>query len=132
MFPARSLNVPCTFPECSLNVATHSLGVVELTVALHSVFDLPEDKVLWDVGHQSYPHKILTGRRENMKTLRMTNGLTPFTKRAESEYDPFGAGHSSTSISAGVKQPIRYVKQPIRFVKQPIRYVKHIRRSIMT
>jgi len=79
-----------------------SLGVIELTVALHNVFDLPEDKIIWDVGHQAYPHKILTGRRENMKTLRQTGGLTPFTKRSESEYDPFGAGHSSTSISAGL------------------------------
>lgn len=79
-----------------------SLGVIELTVALHHVFDLPEDKVIWDVGHQAYPHKILTGRRDQMPTMRMTEGLTPFTKRAESEYDPFGAGHSSTSISAAL------------------------------
>eukprot|EP00252_Welwitschia_mirabilis_P025816 TRINITY_DN821_c0_g1_i3.p1 TRINITY_DN821_c0_g1~~TRINITY_DN821_c0_g1_i3.p1 ORF type:complete len:723 (+),score=71.63 TRINITY_DN821_c0_g1_i3:187-2355(+) len=79
-----------------------SLGVVELTVALHFVFDAPEDKILWDVGHQSYPHKILTGRRNKMPTLRQTNGLSGFTKRSESEYDCFGAGHSSTSISAGL------------------------------
>mmetsp|Transcript_14551 Transcript_14551/g.24658 ORF Transcript_14551/g.24658 Transcript_14551/m.24658 type:complete len:753 (+) Transcript_14551:92-2350(+) len=100
---AKELRADVIYNVC--NTGGHlgsSLGVVELTVALHSVFDLPEDKVIWDVGHQSYPHKILTGRRENMKTLRMTNGLTPFTKRAESEYDPFGAGHSSTSISAGL------------------------------
>ncbi|CAM6094359.1 unnamed protein product [Calypogeia fissa] len=78
------------------------LGVVELTVALHHVFNAPEDKILWDVGHQTYPHKILTGRREQMHTLRQTSGLAGFTKRSESEYDAFGAGHSSTSISAGL------------------------------
>ncbi|ERN16837.1 probable 1-deoxy-D-xylulose-5-phosphate synthase, chloroplastic isoform X1 [Amborella trichopoda] len=79
-----------------------SLGVVELTVAIHYVFNAPQDKILWDVGHQTYPHKILTGRREKMGTLRQTNGLSGFTKRSESEYDCFGAGHSSTSISAGL------------------------------
>ncbi|XP_042518737.1 probable 1-deoxy-D-xylulose-5-phosphate synthase, chloroplastic [Macadamia integrifolia] len=79
-----------------------SLGVVELTVALHYVFNTPQDKILWDVGHQSYPHKILTGRRDRMQTMRQTNGLSGFTKRAESEYDSFGAGHSSTSISAAL------------------------------
>ncbi|PIA39438.1 hypothetical protein AQUCO_02600112v1 [Aquilegia coerulea] len=79
-----------------------SLGVVELTVALHYVFNLPQDKILWDVGHQTYPHKILTGRRDKMHTLRQTDGLAGFTKRSESEYDCFGAGHSSTSISAGL------------------------------
>ncbi|XP_074557131.1 1-deoxy-D-xylulose-5-phosphate synthase 1, chloroplastic [Curcuma longa] len=79
-----------------------SLGVVELTVALHFVFDAPRDKILWDVGHQSYPHKILTGRRDKMPTLRQTNGLSGFTKRSESDYDSFGTGHSSTSISAGL------------------------------
>eukprot|EP00775_Hariotina_reticulata_P009948 gene9948-10103_t len=79
-----------------------SLGVVELTVALHYVFNCPEDKLIWDVGHQCYIHKILTGRRSGMSTIRQTNGLSGFTKRAESEYDPFGAGHSSTSISAGL------------------------------
>ncbi|GAB2266334.1 1-deoxy-D-xylulose-5-phosphate synthase 1 [Dionaea muscipula] len=79
-----------------------SLGVVELTVALHYVFNAPQDKILWDVGHQTYPHKILTGRRSRMGTMRQTNGLAGFTKRAESEYDAFGAGHSSTSISAGL------------------------------
>lgn len=78
------------------------LGVVELTVALHYVFDTPNDKVIWDVGHQAYPHKILTGRRDKIRTIRQPEGLSPFTKRAESEYDPFGAGHSSTSISAGL------------------------------
>src|SRR6187551_1420608 len=78
------------------------LGVVELTVALHSVFDTPNDKLVWDVGHQSYPHKILTGRRDRIRTLRQGGGLSGFTKRAESEYDPFGAAHSSTSISAGL------------------------------
>jgi 1-deoxy-D-xylulose-5-phosphate synthase len=79
-----------------------SLGVVELTVALHYVFDTPRDKLIWDVGHQAYPHKILTGRRSRMRTLRQGGGLSGFTKRSESEYDPFGAGHSSTSISAGL------------------------------
>ena len=79
-----------------------SLGVVELTVALHHVFNAPKDKIIWDVGHQCYPHKILTGRRDQMKTLRKGGGLSGFTNRAESEYDPFGAGHSSTSISAGL------------------------------
>ncbi len=78
------------------------LGVVELTVALHAVFDTPRDKLIWDVGHQAYPHKILTGRRDRIRTLRQAGGLSGFTKRAESEYDPFGAAHSSTSISAGL------------------------------
>ena len=78
------------------------LGVVELTVALHHVFDTPSDKLIWDVGHQSYPHKILTGRRDRIRTLRQGGGLSGFTKRVESEYDPFGAAHSSTSISAGL------------------------------
>src|SRR5690606_18110041 len=78
------------------------LGVVELTVALHHVFDTPTDRLIWDVGHQSYPHKILTGRRDRIRTLRQGGGLSGFTKRAESEYDPFGAAHSSTSISAGL------------------------------
>jgi len=78
------------------------LGVVELTVALHHVFDTPTDRLIWDVGHQAYPHKILTGRRDRIRTLRQGGGLSGFTKRAESEYDPFGAAHSSTSISAGL------------------------------
>jgi 1-deoxy-D-xylulose-5-phosphate synthase len=78
------------------------LGVVELSVALHRVFDTPRDKIIWDVGHQSYPHKILTGRRGRMRSVRQGGGLSGFTKRAESEYDPFGAAHSSTSISAGL------------------------------
>lgn len=78
------------------------LGVVELTVALHHVFDTPTDKVIWDVGHQAYPHKILTGRRDRLRTIRQGGGLSGFCKRDESEYDPFGAGHSSTSISAGL------------------------------
>jgi 1-deoxy-D-xylulose-5-phosphate synthase len=79
-----------------------SLGVVELTVALHHVFDTPEDRLIWDVGHQAYPHKILTGRRDRIRTLRQGGGLSGFTRRSESEYDPFGAAHSSTSISAGL------------------------------
>ncbi|MBA8841172.1 1-deoxy-D-xylulose-5-phosphate synthase [Ochrobactrum sp. RH2CCR150] len=78
------------------------LGVVELTVALHHVFDTPHDRIIWDVGHQAYPHKILTGRRDRIRTLRQEGGLSGFTKRSESEYDPFGAAHSSTSISAGL------------------------------
>ena len=78
------------------------LGVVELTVALHYIFDTPNDKLIWDVGHQAYPHKILTGRKSKIKTLRQGNGLSGFTKRSESEYDPFGAAHSSTSISSAL------------------------------
>ena len=78
------------------------LGVVELTLAIHKIFNTPEDRLIFDVGHQCYPHKILTGRRESIRTLRQENGLSGFTKRAESEYDPFGAAHSSTSISAGL------------------------------
>ena len=78
------------------------LGVVELTVALHAIFDTPKDKLIWDVGHQCYPHKILTGRREHIHTLRQGGGLSGFTKRSESKYDPFGAAHSSTSVSAGL------------------------------
>ena len=78
------------------------LGVVELTVALHAIFDAPKDKIIWDVSHQSYPHKILTGRRNRIRTLRKKGGLSGFTKRSESEYDPFGAAHSSTSISAAL------------------------------
>jgi 1-deoxy-D-xylulose-5-phosphate synthase len=79
-----------------------SLGVVELTVAIHAVFDTPSDRLIWDVGHQTYPHKILTGRRDRIRTLRQPGGLSGFTRRSESEYDPFGAAHSSTSISAGL------------------------------
>jgi len=78
------------------------LGVVELTVALHYVFDTPKDRLIWDVGHQAYPHKILTGRRDRIRTLRQGGGLSGFTRRSESEYDPFGAAHSSTSISSGL------------------------------
>jgi 1-deoxy-D-xylulose-5-phosphate synthase len=78
------------------------LGVVELTVALHYVFDTPDDRLIWDVGHQAYPHKILTGRRDRIRTIRQGGGLSGFTKRSESEFDPFGAAHSSTSISAGL------------------------------
>src|SRR5438445_8138233 len=79
-----------------------ALGVIELTVALHYVFYTPGDKLIWDVGHQAYPHKIVTGRRYRIRTLRQGGGLSGFTRRAESEYDPFGAAHSSTSISAGL------------------------------
>ncbi|MGD9889525.1 MAG: 1-deoxy-D-xylulose-5-phosphate synthase N-terminal domain-containing protein, partial [Halothiobacillaceae bacterium] len=79
-----------------------NLGTVELTIALHRVLNLPHDKLIWDVGHQAYAHKILSGRREAMSTLRQFGGLSGFTKRSESEYDPFGAGHSSTSICAAL------------------------------
>ncbi|MBN9306052.1 MAG: 1-deoxy-D-xylulose-5-phosphate synthase [Devosia sp. 67-54] len=82
------------------------LGVVELTVALHAVFNTPDDRLIWDVGHQAYPHKVLTGRRDRIRTLRQKGGLSGFTRRAESPYDPFGAGHSSTSISAGLGMAI--------------------------
>ena len=78
------------------------LGVVELTVALHYVFQTPHDRLIWDVGHQAYPHKILTGRRDRIRTLRQGGGLSGFTKRLESDYDPFGAAHASTSISAAL------------------------------
>ena len=78
------------------------LGVVELTLAIHYIFDTPKDRLIWDVGHQAYPHKIITGRRDKIRTLRQGKGLSGFTKRAESEYDSFGAAHSSTSISAGL------------------------------
>ncbi|MEL6874998.1 MAG: 1-deoxy-D-xylulose-5-phosphate synthase N-terminal domain-containing protein, partial [Pseudomonadota bacterium] len=78
------------------------LGVVELTAAIHYVFDTPNDRLVWDVGHQCYPHKIITGRRDRIRTLRQGGGLSGFTKRSESEYDPFGAAHSSTSISAAL------------------------------
>ena len=83
------------------------LGVVELTVALHHVFETPKDILIWDVGHQCYPHKILTGRRDRIRTLRQPGGLSGFTKRSESEYDPFGAAHASTSISVAIasRQP---------------------------
>ena len=91
------------------------LGVVELTVALHHVFDTPRDKLIWDVGHQAYPHKILTGRRDRMRTLRQGGGLSGFTRRSESAYDPFGAAHSSTSISAGLGMAVARDLQGERF-----------------
>jgi len=78
------------------------LGVIEMTVAIHAIFDTPKDRLIWDVSHQCYPHKILTGRRDRIRTLRMKDGLSGFTKRSESPYDPFGAAHSSTSISAAL------------------------------
>ena len=78
------------------------LGVVELTVALHFAYNTPEDRIVWDVGHQTYPHKIITGRRDKMDTMRKEGGLSGFPKRSESEYDTFGVGHSSTSISAAL------------------------------
>lgn len=85
-----------------------SLGVVELTVALHYVFDTPDDPVIWDVSHQVYPHKILTGRRDRMHSLRQAGGISGFAKRSESEYDAFGAGHSTTSISAALGMAVAY------------------------
>jgi len=88
-----------------------SLGVVELTVALHAVFDTPYDRLIWDVGHQTYPHKILTGRRDRIRTIRQGGGLAGFTRRSESEYDPFGAGHSSTSVSAGLGMAVASAMQ---------------------
>ncbi|UYN98255.1 MAG: 1-deoxy-D-xylulose-5-phosphate synthase [Devosia sp.] len=90
------------------------LGVVELTVALHAIFDTPHDRIIWDVGHQAYPHKILTGRRDRIRTLRQKDGLSGFTRRAESEYDPFGAGHSSTSISAGLGMAVASQQMDIK------------------
>lgn len=94
-----------------------SLGVIELTVAVHAVFDAPRDRLIWDVGHQTYPHKILTGRRNRIRTLRQGGGLSGFTRRSESEYDPFGAAHSSTSISAGLGIALaRNLKQEQRHV----------------
>ena len=89
------------------------LGVVELTVALHHVFDTPQDRLIWDVGHQAYPHKILTGRRDRINSLRQKGGLSGFTKRGESDFDPFGAGHSSTSISAGLGMAVASEMQGI-------------------
>ena len=89
------------------------LGVVELTTAIHYVFDTPDDRLVWDVGHQCYPHKILTGRRDRIRTLRQGGGLSGFTKRTESEYDPFGAAHAATSISAatGFAEASRHLKK---------------------
>ena len=86
-----------------------SLGVIELTSALHYVFDTPRDKIIWDVGHQTYPHKILTGRKSKIHTLRKKNGLSGFTKRSESIYDPFGAAHSSTSVSANLELQLQEI-----------------------
>ena len=90
-----------------------SLGVIELTVALHHTFDTPRDRLIWDVSHQCYPHKMLTGRRDRMLSLRQGGGLSGFTRRVESDYDPFGAAHSSTSISAGLGMAVaqRIVRQ---------------------
>src|SRR5215207_2645190 len=82
------------------------LGTVELTVALHYVFDTPHDRLVWDVGHQAYPHKVLTGRRDQLHTIKQKDGLAPFPTRSESEYDTFGVGHSSTSISAALGMAI--------------------------
>src|SRR3989338_1599525 len=88
-----------------------SLGTVELTLALHYVFNTPEDRLVWDVGHQTYPHKILTGRRDRMKTMRQKDGISGFPRRDESEYDTFGVGHSSTSISAALGMAVAAARQ---------------------
>ncbi|MDA9620016.1 1-deoxy-D-xylulose-5-phosphate synthase [Alphaproteobacteria bacterium] len=96
------------------------LGVVELTTAIHYVFNTPDDKLIWDVGHQCYPHKILTGRRDKMKTIRKGGGLAGFTKRKESEYDPFGAGHSSTSISAGLGMAVARDLKDVESIDQNV------------
>ncbi|MBO7292675.1 MAG: 1-deoxy-D-xylulose-5-phosphate synthase, partial [Clostridia bacterium] len=103
--PALCREIRDFLVETMLRTGGHlasNLGVVELTVALHRVFDTPHDRVIFDVGHQSYVHKLLTGRRAEFATLRRPGGLSGFTRRAESEYDPFGAGHSSTSLSAAL------------------------------
>ena len=92
-----------------------ALGVVELTVAIHAVFDTPTDRLIWDVGHQAYPHKILTGRRDRIRSLRQGGGLSGFTRRSESEYDPFGAAHSSTSISSGLGMAVARDLKTARF-----------------
>ena len=97
------------------------LGVVELTVALHHVFDTPDDRIVWDVGHQCYPHKILTGRRDRIRTLRQGGGLSGFTKRSESVYDPFGAAHSSTSISAALGMAVARDLDAARQAQRPAR-----------
>ena len=98
------------------------LGVVELTTALHYVFDTPYDRLIWDVGHQAYPHKILTGRRDRIRTIRQGGGLSGFTKRSESEYDPFGAAHSSTSISAGLGMAVAR-DQAAHLVRQAVAHL---------
>ena len=85
-----------------------NLGTVELSIALHYVFNTPEDRIVWDVGHQTYPHKILTGRRDQMHSLRQLNGISGFPRRSESEYDTFGTAHSSTSISAAMRLRLRW------------------------
>ena len=95
-----------------------NLGTVELTIALHYVFDTPEDRIVWDVGHQTYPHKILTGRREAMARLRMLDGISGFPRRAESKYDTFGTAHSSTSISAALGMAVAAKEQGVDRLQQ--------------
>ncbi|EKD91971.1 MAG: hypothetical protein ACD_29C00268G0003, partial [uncultured bacterium] len=90
-----------TLDQCGGHFGAN-LGTVELTIALHYLYDTPNDRLIWDVGHQAYPHKILTGRRDQIHTVKQSNGLAPFPKRAESPYDSFGTGHSSTSIGAAL------------------------------
>lgn len=95
-----------------------NLGVIELTVALHYCFETPRDRLVWDVGHQAYPHKVLTGRREQLMTIRSKDGLAAFPARDESEFDTFGVGHSSTAISAGLGMALarRYQKDPVKLL----------------
>ncbi len=100
------------------------LGVVELTVAIHYVFNTPHDKLIWDVGHQAYPHKIVTGRKKNIDTLRKKDGVYGFVRRSESEYDPFGTAHSSTAVSAGLG--IKAAKDINKDKSQSIFLYKHI------
>jgi len=102
------------------------LGVVELTVAIHHLFDTPTDKLIWDVGHQCYPHKILTGRRDRIRTLRQGGGLSGFTKRAESNYDPFGAAHSSTSIGATDSRQIVILNDNDMSIAPPVGAMSHL------
>ena len=103
-----------------------SLGVVELTVAIHAVFNTPTDKLIWDVGHQCYPHKIVTGRRAAMASLRQAGGLSGFTKRSESPFDPFGAAHSSTSISAALGFAVgRELGMPVNIESYALRFPEY-------
>jgi len=103
--PALAVELRQYLVETLSHGGTHfaaNLGTVELAIALHYVYDTPDDRLVWDVGHQAYPHKVLTGRRDQLKSIRKQGGLSPFPKRAESEYDTFGVGHSSTSISGAL------------------------------
>ena len=94
-----------------------NLGTVELTIALHYVFDTPDDRIVWDVGHQTYPHKILTGRRDHMARLRQHGGMSGFPRRSESEYDTFGTAHSSTSVSAALGMAVAARNRGLRVIR---------------